>query len=77
MGWGHSTYVAGCELAKAAGVGALALFHHDPLRTDEAIKEIEARAQQLFPRTFAAKEGMGIDLSMAGDDVPSRTVTAA
>ncbi len=75
VGWGHSTYVAGCEVAKAAGVGALALFHHDPLRTDQGVKEIEARAQELFPRAFAAKEGMSIDLAEPGERL--LTVTAA
>ena len=29
-GWGHATFVAGCELAKAAGVKQLVLHHHDP-----------------------------------------------
>jgi phosphoribosyl 1,2-cyclic phosphodiesterase len=62
VGWGHSTYVAGCEVARAAGVKQLALFHHDPLRTDAGVREIEARAKELFPATFAAKEGMIVDL---------------
>jgi len=29
VGWGHSTFVAGVELAKAADVKKLILFHHD------------------------------------------------
>ena len=61
-GWGHATFVAGCELAKAAGVGRLILHHHDPAHTDAMVREIEARAQALFPATVAAREGLVIDL---------------
>lgn len=63
VGWGHSTYVAGAELARAAGVGTLVLFHHDPTRSDDGVAEIEARARALFPSSIAAREGMEIDLS--------------
>jgi phosphoribosyl 1,2-cyclic phosphodiesterase len=62
-GWGHSTYEAGARLAQAAGVGALGLFHHDPRRNDDGVREIEARARDLFPATFALREGEVIDLA--------------
>ncbi|HSQ64117.1 MAG TPA: MBL fold metallo-hydrolase [Polyangiaceae bacterium] len=58
VGWGHSTYVAGADLASAAGVGRLVLFHHDPQRSDEAVGEIEQAARSLFADTVAAREGM-------------------
>ncbi len=58
VGWGHSTYVAGAELASAAKVGQLVLFHHDPTRSDAAVAEIERQAQDLFPATIAAREGL-------------------
>jgi phosphoribosyl 1,2-cyclic phosphodiesterase len=58
VGWGHSTYVAGAELAKAAGIGQLVLFHHDPQRTDEGVAGIEQAAQALFADSVAAREGM-------------------
>ena len=58
VGWGHSTYEAGCALARAAGVGQLVLFHHDPRRTDAQVEAIEARARLLFPDVIAAREGM-------------------
>jgi phosphoribosyl 1,2-cyclic phosphodiesterase len=64
VGWGHSTYEAGVELARAANVGQLALFHHDPSRTDDAVAEIEARAQRGFAGTIAAREGL--DLVIGG-----------
>ncbi len=60
VGWGHSTYVAGAEIARAAGVGELVLFHHDPQRTDAQVEEIEAKARALFSTTVAAREGATI-----------------
>lgn len=63
VGWGHSTMVEGAKVAKAAGVGRLVLFHHDPGQDDAAVREKERRAQQHFPATSAAREGMVIDLA--------------
>ncbi len=63
VGWGHSTYAAGAELARRAGVGELVLYHHDPRRKDAAVLEIEERARKLFPRSVAAREGMTISLA--------------
>ncbi len=62
VGWGHSTYVAGTDLAHAAGVGRLVLFHHDPMRSDEGVAEIEAHARALFRSSVAAREGMELDV---------------
>jgi CheY-like chemotaxis protein/phosphoribosyl 1,2-cyclic phosphodiesterase len=36
-GWGHSTVEYVVDLALAAGVKRLALFHHDPTRNDDAV----------------------------------------
>lgn len=63
VGWGHSTYVAGAELARSSGVGKYVLFHHDPSRTDAKVLELEAKAQALFPASVAAREGMRIALA--------------
>lgn len=62
VGWGHSTYVAGAELARSSGVGQYVLFHHDPSRSDAKVAEIEAKAQALFASSVAAREGMKIAL---------------
>lgn len=74
-GWGHSTYAAGAEVARAAGVQTLALFHHDPKRTDDQVAEIVKRAQQLFPSTVAAREGLELELDAydgsAHSDLPA------
>jgi len=62
VGWGHSTYEAGAALARAAGVGKLVLFHHDPARTDEGVALIEERAREAFEDVTAAREGLTIEL---------------
>ena len=61
-GWGHATFAAGCELAKAAGVKQLVLHHHDPNQTDAMVRDKERRARELFPNTIAAKEGVVIEV---------------
>lgn len=58
VGWGHSTWLAGTELARAAGVPQLVLFHHDPNRTDDQVAAIEAAASACLPGTVAAREGL-------------------
>jgi phosphoribosyl 1,2-cyclic phosphodiesterase len=58
VGWGHSTWEAGADLARAAGVPQLVLFHHDPGRTDAALAALEAQAAAALPGTVAAREGM-------------------
>jgi phosphoribosyl 1,2-cyclic phosphodiesterase len=62
VGWGHSTYVAGAELARAAGVGRYVLFHHDPCRSDGQVAALERAAQGIFANAVAAREGMVISL---------------
>lgn len=59
-GWGHSTYEAGIRIARAAGVKTLALFHHDPRRPDDGVKEIVRRARASFPDTVAARESLAL-----------------
>jgi phosphoribosyl 1,2-cyclic phosphodiesterase len=66
VGWGHSTYAAGAEVARSAGVGRLVLFHHDPQRSDEGVASVEKAAQALFPSTVAAREGMTLTIGEHG-----------
>jgi phosphoribosyl 1,2-cyclic phosphodiesterase len=58
VGWGHSTWQAGADLARAAGVPQLVMFHHDPGRTDAQLAALEAQAAANLPGTVAAREGM-------------------
>lgn len=62
-GWGHCMWTEAVTLAQNAHVKKLALFHHDPNRDDSAVLELERLAQARFPSTFAAREGMVIDLN--------------
>jgi phosphoribosyl 1,2-cyclic phosphodiesterase len=62
-GWGHSTNQEAARLARAAGVGQLVLFHHDPSHDDWEVARIEAETRALFPLTSAAREGLEIRLS--------------
>lgn len=62
LGWGHSTYVAGAELAAAAGVGQYVLFHHDPDQDDDAVRAKEAATVALFSNSLAAYEGLVIEV---------------
>jgi phosphoribosyl 1,2-cyclic phosphodiesterase len=61
QGYGHSTAQMACETALAAGVGQLALFHHDPNYDDAALRALEAQAQAIFPSAFSAREGLEVE----------------
>jgi phosphoribosyl 1,2-cyclic phosphodiesterase len=62
VGWGHSTYVAGADLARSAGASSYVLYHHDPARSDAGVAAFEERARELYAPSIAAREGMVIDL---------------
>jgi ribonuclease BN (tRNA processing enzyme) len=61
-GFGHSTVAHAVAFARAAGVGRLVLFHHDPLHSDEKLDAHEARARELWGEAehppALAREGM-------------------
>jgi phosphoribosyl 1,2-cyclic phosphodiesterase len=59
---GHSAieYVVG--LAQHAGVKAVALYHHDPWRTDDEIDELAAKQASAPVTVFAAYDGLIVDL---------------
>ncbi|MDQ2905217.1 MAG: MBL fold metallo-hydrolase [Ktedonobacteraceae bacterium] len=61
-GFGHSTFEMATEVALAAGVDELVLFHHEPTYDDNTLDGIEAEARKRFARTRSACEGMEIDL---------------
>ena len=59
-GWGHSTWYAAVATARRAGVKNLVLFHHHPDHTDDELDAILRLAQDEFPATIVAREGMSI-----------------
>jgi phosphoribosyl 1,2-cyclic phosphodiesterase/CheY-like chemotaxis protein len=68
IGWGHSPLSATVEVAIKANVRALALFHHDPMHSDDVVAAMEAEAQRLIAsrgaalQCFAAREGQSLEL---------------
>jgi phosphoribosyl 1,2-cyclic phosphodiesterase len=62
-GWGHSTVRMAAEAARAARVGELILYHHDPEHDDAEVRSLERLARSIFPRCRAASEGLEIRLS--------------
>ena len=67
--WGHCTYEYAMAVAKRAGAAQLALFHHDPMRSDDAIDEALRCCQAFTGRSglvvTAAAEGQRISLARA------------
>lgn len=62
QGWGHSTPEMAIEVAQAAGVPQVALFHHDPQHHDEMLMQMEVDAQTMFSGACLAREGMTMEL---------------
>lgn len=63
QGFGHSTVEMACEVASAAGVGRLVLFHHDPSYDDAKLDELQRHARGLFVNAQSAYEGLTLDVS--------------
>lgn len=67
-GWGHSLVHQACQLAVAAEVKHLVLFHHDPVRTDDGLDAIQEEAgtwihtQNRHMQCTAAYEGLVVDI---------------
>lgn len=62
QGWGHSTPAMACDVAKAANIKQLILFHHDPRYGDDVVARNEADAKALFANAQAAYEGLVLTL---------------
>jgi phosphoribosyl 1,2-cyclic phosphodiesterase len=67
VGWGHSATDHVVAFARRCGVRRLALFHHDPLHDDPAVREIaqaaQAAADGAIEEVSAAREGESFELS--------------
>jgi phosphoribosyl 1,2-cyclic phosphodiesterase len=68
--WGHCTVEYAVNVAAQAQARCLALFHHDPLHSDQLLDELGAFAGRLaarsgVPEVVVAAEGMKISLSAA------------
>jgi phosphoribosyl 1,2-cyclic phosphodiesterase len=70
QGYGHSTASMACEVAAAAQVGKLVLFHHDPAYDDSQIDALERAAQARFEDTVTAYESLSFTFSPPPFGVP-------
>jgi len=67
-GWGHSTFADAVELALAADVKTLVLFHHEPRRTDDDLEKCLANCKAMVKdrggalQVMAAAEGLALTL---------------
>ncbi len=67
-GWGHSTWDEALRCGVEARASRLALFHHDPTRSDQGVEAMEQAAQSrvatvgLPMEVFAAREGHAVAL---------------
>ena len=64
VGWGHSHINAAIETGAKAGVKKLALFHHDPDRTDDELDSFAEKfcGEKDGMEIFFAREGVSVDL---------------
>ncbi len=62
IGWGHSTWEVGVEIAKKAGVKQIAMFQHDPSHNDNFLDKVQVALKSVFPNGLVTKEGMTIPL---------------
>lgn len=69
VGWGHSSGTQAAAFARAAGVRRLAMFHHDPMRSDRALDELYDEVADLLrldqEPPLIAREGLEIELGGA------------
>jgi phosphoribosyl 1,2-cyclic phosphodiesterase/CheY-like chemotaxis protein len=68
--WGHSTVEYVVDVALAAGVRQLVLFHHDPMRIDEQVEELVQMAKDRIEKRrgeFAATAHANLEVFAAYD----------
>ncbi|MCL1927790.1 MAG: MBL fold metallo-hydrolase [Treponema sp.] len=66
LGWGHSSYEHAINTANKAKVKKLVLFHHDPNRTDEQLRNLEYYYQKRITgktnmQIMMAREGLTVE----------------
>ena len=63
--WGHCTVEYAVRVAHQAGAKRVALFHHDPMRHDEALDDVARDAKEL-----AACLGLEVMVATEGVTLP-------
>ncbi len=78
QGWGHSTIEFVVDLAMAGRVRQLALFHHDPMRDDDALDRLVDKSRERVQRAgstlhvFAAADRQSVELVAGKTEAPVR-----
>jgi ribonuclease BN (tRNA processing enzyme) len=66
LGWGHSSAAHAAAFALAAGVRRLALFHHDPMRSDRELEglydQVADALRKEQERPLIGREGLEVTL---------------
>ena len=66
QGWGHSTAAHAAAFARAAGVRRLAMFHHDPMRSDRELEALYDEVAEIVrddqDAPLIAREGLTVAL---------------
>lgn len=66
LGWGHTPVEHACEAAVRSRVKAMALFHHEPVRTDEQMDQLAelycSPGRYGDTKIFFAREGMELTI---------------
>ncbi len=82
LGWGHSTVEYATDVALAASVKRLALFHHDPGHDDSVMERLEADARTRVKEcrgvldVFAAREGLELQIDGSNRAAPVAEISA-
>ncbi|HEY4235804.1 MAG TPA: MBL fold metallo-hydrolase [Gaiellaceae bacterium] len=67
LGWGHSSVAHAAAFSRVAGARRLAMFHHDPMRSDRELEalydEVAEAVQNVQEPPLIAREGLEIALS--------------
>jgi len=67
VGWGHGTFSSCFDLARRVRAKRIAMTHHEPVRSDDQLDEIEeqlqSKRQSGDPEVLIAREGVTLDLA--------------
>jgi ribonuclease BN (tRNA processing enzyme) len=67
LGWGHSSVAHAANFACAAGVRQLAMFHHDPMRSDRELEALYDEVAEIVrdgqEQPLIAREGLKVSLT--------------
>ncbi len=74
IGWGHSTIEYAVDVALAANVNKLALYHHDPDRRDDAVDQLASLARE---RIAAARGDLNVVGAAEGNIIELHPVSNA